>query len=83
MKRMGIEAIYCKPNISKKTPGHKVYPYLLRGITIIRSNQVWALDTTYIPMAKGFTYLTAVVDWANRKVFARSLSCRRCAKTSI
>jgi putative transposase len=64
MKWMGIEAVYCKPNTSKKTPGHEIYPYLLRGMTINRANQVWALDTTYIPMAKGFAYLTAVVDWA-------------------
>jgi len=70
MKRMGIEALYRKPGTSKKHPGHKVYPYLLRGLTIDRANQVWALDTTYIPMAKGFVYLVAVLDWASRKVLA-------------
>ena len=69
MNRMGIEAVYCKPKTSQKTPGHEIYPYLLRGMTINRANQVWALDTTYIPMAKGFAYLTAVVDWASRKVW--------------
>ncbi|MGY6276132.1 IS3 family transposase [Methylomonas sp. MgM2] len=74
MTRMGIEAIYCKPNTSQKTLGHEVYPYLLRGMTINRSNQVWALDTTYIPMAKGFAYLTAVVDWASRKVLAAKVA---------
>ena len=70
IKRMGIEALYRKPGTSKKYPGHKVYPYLLRGLTINRANQVWALDTTYIPMAKGFVYLVAVLDWASRKVLA-------------
>jgi len=74
MKRMGIEAIYCKPNTSKKQPGHEIHPYLLRGMTINRANQVWALDTTYIPMAKGFAYLTAVVDWASRKVLAAKVA---------
>ena len=74
MKRMGIEALYRKPGTSKKHPGHKVYPYLLRGLTINRANQVWALDTTYIPMARGFVYLTAVVDWASRKVLAAKIA---------
>ena len=74
MKRMGIGALYRKPGTSKKHPGHKVYPYLLRGLTIDRSNQVWALDTTYIPMAKGFVYLIAVVDWASRKVLAAKVT---------
>lgn len=74
MKRMGIEAVYCKPKTSKKTPGHEIFPYLLRGMTINRANQVWALDTTYIPMAKGFVYLTAVVDWASRKVLAAKVA---------
>ena len=74
MQRMGIEAVYCKPSTSKKTPGHEIYPYLLRGITINRANQVWALDTTYIPMSKGFAYLTAVVDWATRKVLAAKVA---------
>jgi len=74
MKHMGIEALYRKPRTSKKHPGHKIYPYLLRGKEINRSNQVWALDTTYIPMAKGFVYLTAVVDWASRKVLAAKIA---------
>ena len=74
MKRMGIEALYRKPGTSKKHPGHEIYPYLLRGMKICRSNQVWALDTTYIPMAKGFVYLTAVVDWASRKVLAAKVA---------
>ena len=74
MKRMGIEAIYKKPKTSEKHPGHKVHPYLLRNISITEANQVWALDTTYIPMSKGFVYLTAVVDWASRKVLAAKLA---------
>ena len=74
MRRMGIEALYCKPNTSKRHPGHKIYPYLLRGLAITRPNQVWAMDITYIPMAKGFVYLTAVVDWATRKVLAHRVS---------
>jgi len=74
MQLMGIVALYCKPNTSKKQPGHEIYPYLLRGMTITRANQVWALDTTYIPLAKGFAYLTAVVDRASRKVLAAKLA---------
>jgi putative transposase len=74
MKRMGIEALYRKPGTSKRHPGHEIYPYLLRGLKINRANQVWALDTTYIPMAKGFVYLTAVVDWASRKVLASKVA---------
>ncbi len=74
MQRMGMAALYCKPNTSKQQPGHKIYPYLLRGMAIHRSNQVWALDTTYIRLAKGFAYLTAVVDWASRKVLAAKLA---------
>ncbi len=74
MQRMGIEALYRKPGTSKKHPGHEVYPYLLRRLAINRANQVWALDTTYIPMAKGFVYLTAVVDWASRKVLASTVA---------
>ena len=70
MKRMGIEAIYRKPNTSKPAPGHRIYPYLLRGLTITRPNQVWAMDITYIPMARGFVYLAAVVDWFSRRVLA-------------
>ena len=74
MKRMGIEAIYRRPNTSKPAPGHKIYPYLLRGATIDRPNQVWATDITYIPMARGFVYLTAVVDWFSRRVLAHRVS---------
>lgn len=74
MARMGMEALYRKPGTSKKHPGHEIYPYLLRGLHINRANQVWALDTTYIPMAKGFVYLTAVVDWASRKVLAAKVA---------
>ena len=74
MKRMGVEALYKKPNTSKKHPGHKIYPYLLRDLAIEQANQVWALDTTYIPMTKGFVYLTAVVDWASRKVLASKVA---------
>jgi putative transposase len=74
MRRMGIEALYRKPSTSKPAPGHKVYPYLLRGLTIDRPNQVWAMDITYVPMARGFVYLTAVVDWCSRRVLAWRLS---------
>jgi putative transposase len=74
MKRMGIEAIYRKPSTSKRHPKHPVYPYLLRGITVNRSNYVWAADITYIPMKRGFVYLFAVVDWASRRVLAWRLS---------
>ena len=74
MKRMGIEAIYRKPNTSKPAPGHKIYPYLLRGLTIDRPNQVWAMDITYIPMARGFVYLAAVVDWFSRRVLSWRVS---------
>jgi len=74
MKRIGIEALYCKPNTRRRHAKHKIWPYLLRGMTINRANQVWALDTSYIPMARGFVYLTAVVDWASRKVLAHRVA---------
>ena len=74
MKRMGIAAIYRRPNTSKPDPGHKIYPYLLRHVSIVRPNQVWAMDITYIPMARGFAYLAAVIDWFSRKVLAWKLS---------
>ena len=74
MKKMGIEALYRRPNTSKPAPGHKVYPYLLRNLPVIRPNQVWAMDITYVPMARGFVYLAAVVDWFSRKVLAWKLS---------
>ena len=74
MARMGVEALYRKPNTSRKHPAHKVYPYLLRGMRIDRANQVWAMDITYIPMARGWVYLAAVVDWASRRVLAHRVS---------
>ncbi|MDE3763587.1 IS3 family transposase [Sinorhizobium meliloti] len=74
MKKMGIEAIYRRPNTSKPAPGHKVYPYLLRKLAVTRPNQVWAMDLTYIPMARGFVYLCAVVDWFSRRVLSWRLS---------
>ncbi len=74
MKKMAIEAIYRRPNTSKPAPGHRIYPYLLRGLAVTRPNQVWATDITYIPMARGFVYLAAVVDWFSRRVLAWKLS---------
>jgi putative transposase len=74
MKRMGLEALYRKPNTSKPVPGHTIYPYLLRKLPVTRPNQVWAMDITYSPMARGFVYLAAVVDWFSRRVLAWRLS---------
>jgi putative transposase len=74
MRRMCIEALYRRPNTSKPFPGHKIYPYLLRGLAVERPNQVWAMDITYIPMARGFVYLAAVVDWFSRRVLAWRVS---------
>jgi putative transposase len=74
MRRMGIEAIYKKPRLSKPHPGHRIYPYLLKGLDITNANHVWCSDITYIPMAKGFCYLTAIMDWASRKVLSWRLS---------
>ena len=74
MRRMGIEALYRKPNTSKRHPEHQVYPYLLRGLVIERANQVWAMDLTYVPMARGFVYLGAIIDWHSRKVLAWDFS---------
>jgi len=74
MQRMGIEAIYSRPRTSIPTPGHKIFPYLLRKLTIDRANQVWASDITYIPMARGFVYLAAVMDWFARRILAWRLS---------
>jgi len=74
MRLMGIEAIYQKPNTSQPHPEHKVYPYLLRGLAIERPNQVWCADITYIPLAKGFVYLVAVMDWFSRRVLAWRVS---------
>jgi putative transposase len=74
MKRMGIEAIYRRPNTSKPAPGHKIHPYLLRGLTVDRPDQVWAMDISYIPMKCGFVYLAAVIDWCTRRVLAWRVS---------
>ena len=74
MKRMGVEAIYRRPNTSKPAPGHKIHPYLLRRLKVDRPNHAWAMDITYIPMARGFVYLAAVVDWATRRVLAHRVS---------
>jgi putative transposase len=74
MKRMDVEAIYRKPNTSKPALGHKIYPFLLRGMKVDRSNQVWAMDITYVPMARGFVYLSAVIDWFSRRVLSWRLS---------
>jgi putative transposase len=74
MRRMGIEAIHRQPRTSKPADGHKVFPYLLRGMPIEQPNQVWAMDITYIPMARGFVYLAAVMDWFSRRVLAWRVS---------
>jgi putative transposase len=74
MAKMGIEALYRKPNTSRKHPKNKVHPYLLRGLKIERANHVWATDITYIPMAQGWVYLCAIVDWASRRVLAHRIS---------
>ncbi len=74
MRRMGIEALYRRPRTTKPGPGHKIYPYLLRGMAITRPNQVWAMDITYIPMERGFVYLAVVLDWASRRVLSWRLS---------
>jgi putative transposase len=74
MRRMGIEALYRKPNLSRRNAKHLIYPYLLRGLEITRPNQVWAMDITYIPMAKGFVYLVAVMDWHTRRVLSWRVS---------
>ena len=74
MRKMGIQAIYPKPNLSKANKQHKIYPYLLRHLDITRPNQVWATDVTYIPMDKGFVYLTVIMDWYSRKILSWRLS---------
>jgi putative transposase len=74
MRVMGIEALVPRPGTSKPAPGHKIYPYLLRGLAIAEPNHVWAADITYIPMARGFLYLVAIIDWASRAVLAWRLS---------
>lgn len=74
MRRMGLRALYRRPNTSKRHPAHPVFPYLLRGLAIERANHVWAMDITYIPMARGFVFLVAVLDWASRRVLAHRVS---------
>jgi putative transposase len=74
MQRMGIEALYRRPRTTKPEPGHKIYPYLLRATAVTRPNQVWAMDITYIPMARGFVYLAVVLDWFSRRVLSWRLS---------
>ena len=74
MRTMGIEALYRKANTSRRHPEHRIYPYLLRGLSIDRPNQVWAMDITYLPMARGFVYLAVVLDWATRRILAWRLS---------
>jgi putative transposase len=74
MRILGIEALYPKPNLSRPASGHEIYPYLLRGIPIVRPNQVWSTDITYIPMHGGFLYLVAVIDWFSRFVLSWELS---------
>ena len=74
MRAMGLEAIYRKPNTSKPAPEHRIYPYLLKGVTVDRVNQVWAADITYLPMSRGFLYLVAIMDWHSRYVLAWKLS---------
>ena len=74
IRRMNIEALYRRPNTSRRHPTHPVYPYLLRGMTVTRPGQVWAMDITYIPMSRGFVYLAVVIDWFSRKVLAWRLS---------
>ena len=74
MKQMGMMALYRRPTTSHPTPGHQIYPYLLRKVAVTKPNQVWAMDITYVPMARGFVYLVAVVDWFSRKVLAWRLS---------
>jgi putative transposase len=74
MRKMGIEAIYRRPNTSKPEPGHKIFPYLLRKVPVTAPNHVWAMDITYVPMARGFVYLAAVVDWFSRRVLSWRVS---------
>jgi len=74
MRGMGLEAIYPKPNLSRRNPAHVVYPYLLRDLTVKHANEVWAMDITYVPVEGGYAYLCAVIDWFSRKVLAWELS---------
>lgn len=77
MARMGIEALHRKPNTCRRQPGHSIYPYRLRDRLVERPNEVWAMDITYIPMARGFVYLAAVMDWASRRVLTSRVSLSR------
>jgi putative transposase len=74
MRRMGVEALYRRPRTTKPEPGHKIYPYLLRGVQVTRPNQVWAMDITYIPMERGHVYLAVVLDWFSRRVLSWRVS---------
>ena len=74
LRKMGLMAVYPKPNLSKPAPGHKIYPYLLRGLEITRPNQVWSTDITYIRLAGGFVYLVAIIDWHSRYVLSWGVS---------
>src|SRR5262249_7089537 len=74
MHVMGLQAIYPKPRLSQAGRGHRVYPYLLRGLTVTRPDQVWSTDITYVPLSKGFMYLAAIIDWYSRYVIAWRLS---------
>lgn len=74
MRKMGLEAVYRRPNTSRPHPEHKIFPYLLRDVAITRANQVWCADVTYIPMRRGFLYLVAIMDWHSRKVLSWQLS---------
>jgi putative transposase len=74
MRRMGMQTVYRRPNTSKPAPGHRIYPYLLRGLAVDRPNQVWAMDITYVPMARGFIYLAAVMDWFSRRLLSWRVS---------
>jgi putative transposase len=74
MRLMGLEAIYPKPRLSRGAPGHRIYPYLLRNVKVVRANQVWSSDITYVPMPQGWMYLTVVMDWYSRYVLAWKLS---------
>src|SRR5260370_39143579 len=82
-RKRGIEALYRKPNTSRKHLAHKIWPYLLRDRKIDRSNQVFALDTTYVPMAQVFVYLTAVIDWASRRVLAHRAAIKMVAEDAV
>ena len=90
MRVLGLVAMVPSPNTSKKHPQHKVYPYLLRGLAVVRPNQVWSADLTYIRLAHGFVYLVAIIDWYSRKVLAWQLSntmdvgfCMACLDTAL